>query len=221
MTVTHLFRRGILFAALLPASLFAQKTPAAGVHEMAQLVDAHYNQLHSLKAQFAQTYEGMGISRSESGTLLLQKPGRMRWDYSSPAGKLFLLDGKSALSWTPGNAQAQRIPARQLDDLRSPLSFLLGHTQLEKELTGLTLTPGGEGTFILSGVPKGQQNRVRKIKLAVTATGVITGIDIEETDGALTHFTFSNEQANAPIPDKTFQFTPPAGVKIVDGLPPT
>ena len=31
-------------------------------------------------------------------------------------------------------------PPTQLDDLRSPLRFLLGHTQLQKELEGLTLS---------------------------------------------------------------------------------
>jgi outer membrane lipoprotein carrier protein len=38
---------------------------------MAARVDRHYNQLTSLKAGFTETYEGMGIRRTESGTLLL------------------------------------------------------------------------------------------------------------------------------------------------------
>lgn len=198
----------------------AQPLPVSGVHEIAHVVDAHYNSLHSLRCSFTESYEGMGISRSESGTLQLLKPGRMRWDYSSPTGKLFLLDGKYAWSYAPGNPQVQRIQAKQLDDLRSPISFLLGHTQLEKELTGLTLAPASEGQFLLTGKPKGQQNRIKSIKLTVTATGSITHLEIEETDGALTRFTFSNEQSNAPVADGAFHFTPPAGVPVVDALPP-
>ncbi|MEI9969369.1 MAG: hypothetical protein WDM87_12375 [Terracidiphilus sp.] len=65
----------------------------------------------------------------------------MLWRYSSPPGKIFLLDGKYALFYAQGDAQVQRIPASELDDLRSPLRLLLGHTQLEKELTGLMLAP--------------------------------------------------------------------------------
>jgi outer membrane lipoprotein carrier protein len=163
------------------------------------------------------------MSRAESGTLLLLKPGRMRWDYSAPAGKLFLIDGKFAWFYVRGATQVQRIPATKLDDLRSPLRFLLGHTQLEKELTGLQLasTPTAPGGYTLVGQPNGQENRVRSISLTVApATGAIVAIEIEETDGAITRFTFSGEETNVPIPDSAFKFTPPAGVPVVDAIPP-
>lgn len=216
----------VLFVSALGAiALNAQKSPLpaavpAAVHEVAQLVDGHYNKLHSLRAAFTESYEGLGMSRSESGTLLLLKPGRMKWDYSSPAGKLFLLDGKYAWFWSRGAAQVQRIPAKELDDLRSPLRFLLGHTELEKEFDSLRVAPGPEGEFTLTGVPKGQENRIRRVSFNVTAAGAITAIEIEETDGALTRFTFTGEEPNAAIPESTFRFTPPAGVPVVDAMPP-
>ena len=119
---------------------FAQARRAPTAHELAQRVDHHYDQLHSLKAGFSENYAGLGMQRTESGTLFLRKPGRMLWQYSSPPGKIFLLDGKYAWFYTKGDAQVQRIPAKELDDLRSPLRFLLGHTELEKEITGLKLT---------------------------------------------------------------------------------
>lgn len=187
---------------------------------MAQRVDRHYNTLHSLKAGFSETYDGMGTSRTESGTLLLEKPGRMRWDYSSPTGKIFLLDGKYAWFYARGDAHVQRMKAKDLDDLRSPLRFLLGHTELEKEVNGLTLAPAANGEFKLSGVPKGQEKRIARLTLTVQHDGAITGIEIEETDGAITRFVFTNEVANAPMAAATFKFTPPAGIPIVDGMPP-
>ena len=216
---------------LLPAhtpgmriALYAQQTtPAPDAHAIAQLVDNHYNRLHSLRANFTESYEGLGMSRAESGTLLLLKPGRMRWDYRAPAGKLFLIDGKFAWFYVRGATQVQRIPAKELDDLRSPLRFLLGHTQLDKELTGLHLAPAptGHGDSVLIGQPKGQENRVRHISLAITpATGAIVAIEIEETDGAVTRFTFSGEETNVSIPESAFKFTPPAGVPVVDAIPP-
>jgi outer membrane lipoprotein carrier protein len=162
----------------------------------------------------------MGMSRTESGTLLLVKPGRMKWEYRQPAGKLFLLDGKFAWFYSRGDSQVQRIQAKELDDLRSPLRFLLGHTQLEREVDSLTLAPVTNGQFTLSGQPKGQEKRVARMSLTVTAEGTILGIEIEETDGALTRFTFTNEQLNVTIPEETFHFTPPAGVPVVDALPP-
>jgi len=209
----------IAAAALLSVSLDAQQK-APTVHEIAARVDRHYNQLHSLKAGFSETYQGMGMKRTESGTLLMMKPGRMKWDYSSPPGKIFLLDGKYAWFYTAGDARVQRIPAKRLDDLRSPLRFLLGHTELEKEMNNLSMAPGKNGSYTLTGQPKGQEDRVRRLALTVTAEGVMTAIDVEETGGALTHFTFSGEQINVAIPPATFHFTPPPDVPVVDALPP-
>jgi outer membrane lipoprotein carrier protein len=221
MKVSHLIERGCMIAAaaLLSASLYAQQsTPSA--HDIAARVDRHYNQLHSLRSGFSETYQGMGMKRTESGTLLLQKPGRMKWDYSSPPGKIFLLDGKYAWFYTAGDPRVQRISAKKLDDLRSPLRFLLGHTELEKELGNLTMSAGPNGSYTLTGLPKGLENRIKKLSLTVTPDGIITAIDVEETSGALTHFTFSGEQTNVAIPPSTFKFTPPPGIPVVDALPP-
>jgi outer membrane lipoprotein carrier protein len=114
----------------------------------------------------------------------------------------------------------QRISAKELDDLRSPLRFLLGHTQLERELSNLTLAPAASGRFTLTGQPRGKEKRVARLALTVAADGTITGIEIEEPDGALTRFTFTGEQPNAPVPAETFRFKAPAGVPVVDALPP-
>jgi len=114
----------------------------------------------------------------------------------------------------------QRIPAKELDDLRSPLRFLLGHTELEKELNNLTLAYEPNGCLALTGQPKGQEKRVARLTLTVTVDGTITGIEIEEADGALTRFNFTGEQPNAPIPAESLHFTPPAGVPVVDAMPP-
>jgi outer membrane lipoprotein carrier protein len=213
----------LLAAALLSACCWAQKAPslsAPDAHTMAQRVDHHYNQLHSLKAGFTESYEGLGMRRNESGTLLLQKPGRMRWDYTSPSGKIFLLDGKYAWFYSQGDTHVQRIAAKQLDDLRSPLRFLLGHTELEKELIHLTMAPAPNAQFTLTGQPKGQEKRVPRLALTVTPDGTIRGIEIEEADGAITRFVFADEQTNVPIPSETFHFAPPPGIPVVDALPP-
>ena len=206
--------------ALLALTLFPRTAWCADTaQQLAQRVDKYYNGLRSLRTEFSESFRGMGIDREESGTLLLRKPGKMHWSYSNPAGKVFLLDGKYAWFYSPGDAQVERVAASQMDDLRSPLRFLLGHTQLQKELDGLTLSSTPDG-LQLSGVPKGMQNRVAKIVLGVSADGVIHSMSILETDGAQTAFTFKDSQPDAPAPDGEFVFHPPPGIPVVDGLPP-
>ena len=207
--------------ALTIASTSAQAPPTqVTAKSLAQVVDTHYNHLQSLQARYTERYQGMGLDRSETGTLTLRKPGRMRWAYDTPAGKLFVLDGKSAISYTPGDAQATRLPAKQLDDLQSPLRFLLGHTELAKELDGLTLTLAAPGSYTLSGTPKGMSQRVRSIALTVDAAGQIHSMRIEETDGSTTSFLFTDLRENIPTKDSDFTFIPPPGVTIVNGTAP-
>lgn len=182
-------------------------------------VDDHYNRLTSLRARYTERYAGMGLDRTESGTLLLKKPGRMRWSYDEPAGKVFVLDGRFAWFYTPGDDQAQRVPAKQLDDLRSPLRFLLGHTQLKKELAGVTVTSDSHGIHI-AGVPFGMEQRIKILTLDVTAAGAIQHMKLEELDGATTEFAFTQVEENVAVRDADFTFTPPAGVTVVNGLPP-
>lgn len=209
----------VFLTMLLSLPMGAQKlAPAAA--ELAATVDHHYNTLKRLQVDFTETYQGMGMDRHESGVLLLEKPGRMRWNYAEPRGKVFVLDGKYGWFYTPGDAQVQQIPAKKLDDLRSPLRFLLGHAQLTKELDGLTMTPADGGMFRLRGVPKGMEQRVRSLEVTVTADGTIHRMTLEELDGSRTSFVFEHEQANPALAADAFHFTPPDGVQMVEGTPP-
>ncbi len=214
-----LLRRKIpgLLLFFCPVSLFSQ----TDVHALAAKVDQHYDHIRTLEAQFTETYKGAGITRTESGTLLLKKPGRMRWDYDQPRPKLFLSDGSTAWFYVPGEQQARRTPVKQLEDLRSPLRYLLGKAKLEKELDGLSLAPDvkpvNAGDVILRGVPKGMRERVAQTLLEVTPEGLISNIVVEELDGSVTEFRFLQQKENVEIPDQRFHFVPPAGVEVVVG----
>jgi outer membrane lipoprotein carrier protein len=202
----------LLFVAITAT---AQSPDASLIHR----VDDHYNHLHTLRAHYSEHYAGMGLDRTETGTLLLKKPGLMRWSYDQPPGKVFVLDGKFGWFYTPGDAQVARTPAKQLDDLRSPLRFLLGHTQLAKELDNLTTAPAGPN-FLITGVPKGMAQRVRLLTLTVSPAGIIQAMTIEELDGATTSFTFTSQQEDIPTTAADFTFIPPAHIPIVDGQSP-
>jgi outer membrane lipoprotein carrier protein len=101
----------------------------------------------------------------------------------------------------------------------TPLRFLLGHTQLKKELDNLAVTPDGAG-FRISGVPKGMAQRIKLLTLDVTATGQIDTMRLEEVGGAVTEFAFSGMEENVPVSSSDFVFSAPAGVTVVNGLPP-
>ena len=200
---------------LTPALSFA-----ANVAEIAKRVDERYNSINTLAADFTESYKGAGISRTESGTLWLKHPGKMRWEYQEPGPKLFVTDGKNAFFYVPGDHQARRAPVKKLDDLRSPLRYLLGKTKLNKEFTNLSPAPDVEptvpGDVVLRGIPKGLEDRVSSVLLEVSLQGEIRRIVLQEMDGAVTEFRFSNQRQNVPVPDERFHFTPPPGVELVE-----
>jgi outer membrane lipoprotein carrier protein len=206
----------LLFAPCCAPHLAAQSAPDPA---LIRRVDDHYNHLRTLRARYTERYTGMGLDRTESGTLTLKKPGLMRWSYDTPPGKLFVLDGKYAWFYAPDDAQISRAPAKQLDDLRSPLRLLLGHTQLAKELDQLTTATDGTN-FIITGVPKGMAQRVHLLTLAVDSSGAIERMKLEETDGAATEFTFAQVEEDISLPASDFIFTPPPGIPIVNAQPP-
>ena len=204
--------------ALGPVLAVAQQALTANA--LTDRIDQHYNSLHSLEVRFTQQYDGMGMNRKEAGVLLLKKPGKMRWTYSQPAGKLFVLDGHDGYFYSPGDTEVQRVPVKKLDDMRSPLRLLLGHAKLEQELTGLSIAPQADGTYVLTGIPKNMEKRVAAFSVTATPQGVIQSIRVEETDGITNSFLFTDERPNAAAPDASFVFTAPAGVNVVEGMPP-
>ena len=191
------------------------------VKTIAAAVDAHYNHLRTLQAEFTEVYRGSGMDRTETGTLWLKKPGKMRWEYRSPREKLFVSDGKDAWFYVPGDRQARKTAAKKLEDVRSPLAFLLGKTKLEKELQGLSwapdLTPLQAGNVVLRGIPQGLADRVSEILLEITADHQIARIVIQSVDGSATEYRFAEMKEDVAIADARFAFKPPAGTETVEG----
>ena len=207
------------------AVVAAQTAPPESAAQLADAIDGHYNHLRSLRVEFTQSYDGMGMHRVERGTLLLAKGGRfhagkMRWTYTQPAGKLFVFTGHYAYFYTPGQSEVQRVAAKQLEDLRSPLALLLGHAELDKQLNHPVMTRDGNGDWVLTGTPAGLEQRVARFSVAASAGGVIHRLVIEELDGSRNSFTFTDEEQNVPTPDGAFLFEAPPGTHIVDGMPP-
>ena len=221
---TILMRLHWLYSAIVVSAAIAVCALAAraeDVKSIATAVDAHYNHLRTLEATFTETYRGAGIDRVESGTLWLKKSGKMRWEYRSPREKLFVSDGKTAWFYVPDDGQARKESAKKLEDIRSPLAFLLGKTKLEKELRGLSLAsdvqPLQAGDVVLRGVPEGVSDQINEIVLEITPQHTIHRIIIHDVDGAATEYQFGDQKEDVAVADSSFEFKPPAGTEVVDG----
>jgi outer membrane lipoprotein carrier protein len=189
------------------------------VRAIADRVDSHYNSMQTLLADFTETYAGAGTTRVESGVLWLKRPGRMRWEYRQPHEKLFVTDGKTAWFYVPGEKQARKLPARKLEDLRSPLAYLLGRTRLEKEFSGLSLAvdkkPEVAGNAVLRGIPR-HLGGISEVLMEIAPGGRFTRIEVEQEDGSTTTFQFTNQKENVAVSEQRFHFSPPPGVETIE-----
>jgi outer membrane lipoprotein carrier protein len=209
----------LFVAAALPAQ-------AEDILQLARAVDAHYNHLRSLESDFTEIYRGDGPERVESGTLWLKKPRKMRWEYRSPNEKLFISDGQAVWFYLPAERQLRKTALRKLDDVRSPVAFLLGKTKLENELRGLSKavdqSPLNPANTLLRGVPQSivsesMAAQVSEVQLEITPSDQIVRIVLMEADGATTEFRFAGWKENLELSDSRFQFSPPPGVETVEG----
>jgi|SRR5579872_5175680 len=189
------------------------------VPKITEEVDQHYNHLRTLQASFTEIYRGNGISREESGTLWLKRPGKMRWSYEKPRQKLFVSDGKEAWFYVPGEQQARKTPTKKLEDLRSPLGYLLGKTKLQKEFEALSLAPDvpplHPGDVVIRGVPRFMQ-AVRQVVMEIGPGGRIVRLMVDGADDSTTEYRFNDQKENLETSDRQFKFTPPPGVQVIE-----
>jgi outer membrane lipoprotein carrier protein len=213
--------RGTSSASLLKIAialcLAAALAPAADVDLSHTLkgVEDRYNHIQSLQLSFTETYILQGRKRTEKGELTLRKPGKMRWQYTNPAGKLFVSDGKFIYYYNAGENRAEKMKLKETDDMRAPLAFLLGRLDFSQDFREFRTKADGENVFI-TAIPKSDKLPFTEVTFLVSPDSVIHWLRVKGQDGSQLEFTFENEKKNPPIQDALFRFDPPPGVEYVD-----
>ena len=179
-------------------------------------VEEHYNRAKTLEVHFVESYSVQGRARkSESGQLTLRKPGRMRWDYSAPSGKLFVSDGKDVYLYTPEANRVEKTKLKTSEDVRAPLAFLLGKLDFAKDFRDFDLKPEGAG-YLISAKAKTDKLPYDKVQMLVTPRFEIQRLVINGQDLSVLTFQLDGEKLNPPVNDALFKFQMPAGATLVD-----
>jgi outer membrane lipoprotein carrier protein len=179
-------------------------------------IEDRYNHIQTLQVDFVQTYKFRGPTRiPEKGTLYLHKPRRMRWEYSSPAGKLFISDGKFYYDYNPEDKSVKKTEMKEDDDLRGPLAFLLGKLNFKQDFGKYEAKQQGDDVAI-TAFPKSDQAAFAEVSFVAGMDFAIKELTVKGQDGDVMHYVFSGEKKNPPVSDTMFRFTPPPGVQVVD-----
>ena len=178
-------------------------------------IEDRYNRTQTLQLSFTESYQQQGRARVEKGDLFLRKPGRMRWQYTSPAGKLFVSDGKFIYSYTPQDNRAEKMKLKETEDMRAPLAFLLGRLDFNKDFREFHAHAEDGGVFI-TAIPKSDKLPYSEVSFLTAPDFSIRHLEVKGQDNSVLQFTFENEKKDPAIPDNLFHFTPPAGAEYVD-----
>lgn len=189
----------------------------AELTRMLRGVEERYNHAKTLQVGFDESYSVMGRSgKPESGELSLRKPGKMRWDYRSPAGKLFVSDGKDVFYYTPANNRVEKMPLKESEDMRAPLAFLLGKLEFERDFSKFQSKKGENGETIIHANPKSDRLPYKEVEFVVTPKYEIRKLDVVGHDDSVLTFVFTNERLNPSVDDRAFKFQMPKGAMLVD-----
>jgi outer membrane lipoprotein carrier protein len=181
-------------------------------------VQDRYNGAHTLSVHFVEGYSLLGRPRPpESGTLILRKQGKMRWDYTHPQGKLFISDGKEVYLYTATDNRVEKVPLKDTEDMRAPLAFLLGRLDMKQQFRDFT-THSGVGGEWLDATAKTDRLPYEKIEMLVMPDGSISKLDVVGRDQSLLSYTFTDEKLNPVLKDGLFHFTIPPGAQVVDAV---
>ena len=183
-----------------------------------EAIQLTYHNLQDLTADFTQhtTVEALGKTIGNQGTMALQKPGRLRMEYSGNPKRHYISDGKTLWIYTPGDNQYQNYPVGGQMVPREALTFLSGFGELqrtfavepytpirqEKDHTYLRLTPRRTRDF-------------RQLECDFDARNLLVGLTIYNPSGNQTAYRFTNVQLNPGLAPGSFRFIPPAGTRAV------
>ena len=125
--------------------------------ELARLVQARYDTVQDFEGEFTQTYEG-GVLRTkttERGTVVIKRPGKMRWVYTAPERKEFVSDGTKIYAYFPADKQVM-VSAAPTGADTTPALFLTGQANLVRDFEASTMElPGAlPGTLVLKLVAR-------------------------------------------------------------------
>jgi outer membrane lipoprotein carrier protein len=195
---------------------------------VAAAVQAFYDQTRSVEAEFYQTYYNRiydKYDRSQGG-VKFQKPGRMRWDYGAPNGKVIVSDGKRLVIYEPGEeSEPGQVFERAISDSELPqaLAFLTGTGKLSDDFTFRLLDAAAQGFpagYVLELLPKKPSPHYERILFFVDGdakrTGLVHRVLIVDSAGNRNRIDFKAPRFNRNFDAKTFAWQAPKNARKVN-----
>jgi outer membrane lipoprotein carrier protein len=211
---------------LLLLGLLAVAPAAARAQDANALVGRSsrvYRSLTSLTADFVQLIDNPMIDSAESrGTLVQAGPDKLAMRFTDPPGEAVIIDGRSVWVYTPSTTPGQvirmSVPSGGPVYGYNMLAWLLDRPAERYTASYLRAdVVGGRSMDVVELVPAVPDLPFEKAVLWLDrADGIPRRLEITEHSGATRTLTLSKVRVNRSVPDSTFRFEVPSGVRVVD-----
>lgn len=194
---------------------------AAEIERIVRGLQKSYERTRDFQAKFTQrfTYTMLRRTQESKGTVLFQKPGRMRWDYQKPNPKSFIVDGKSLYIYQPENKSALVNPCFQQDGLTASVAFLWGNGRVDDQFDVSRFAGrfGDAKDEHLELIPKVPNSVFSKLILVLDAkTFRVKQSVVIDSQGNVNQFIFENAKFNQGAKADTFTFAPPTDTVVTE-----
>lgn len=181
-------------------------------------VERYFQNLKSLRADFVQTVfdTDSRLLQVSSGHMVMQRPGRFRWDYQEPYEQIIVADGERLWLY---DSDLEQVTVRQLDTALSatPLALLSGAAPIEEVFTVSDVVRQADLQWYELR-PKEPQAEFKALRVAFRGEG-LSAIELEDAFNQRTRLSFEQVERNVAIDPKLLRFVPPPGVDVVGDLP--
>jgi len=207
---------------LIPPLALPAPAPQETPSRIIEQVQKKYSRLETLSAEFVHIYHAPGSrTLQESGSVVLQRPRLMRWEYARPEEKLFISDGKMVYFYVPADRQVTRAKIKDVDDIRVSFVFLLGRQDIRQYFSRLELTqsesPVQADDYVLRLTPEKRHAAFAELIVEVVpSTFELRRVSILELGGARSDFLFSGVRENVRVSPEQFRFTIPPNVQVLE-----
>jgi outer membrane lipoprotein carrier protein len=187
---------------------------------LARDLQRKYDGVTDFSADFVHSYRGGVLKQqaTERGTLLVKKPGKMRWEYTAPEKKLFVSDGHKIYSYIPQDRQVIVGTMPRDEHAQTPALFLTGKGDITRDFNASfdKVAEAQPGTFVLKLTPKRREPEYESLTLVLDPkTLTIQMLITVDAQGGRSAFTFSNLKENVGVTDNQFVFRMPRNVDVV------
>lgn len=207
----------VLRAAVLLAPLaYARAAAPDDAVSEARRVEAALNGMRGLVARFTQTVESPGLPRPqiERGTVYLLRPGRMRWEYDEPRGKLAVADGRRSWLYLPEERQVLVAPLRSIEAGRGVPLLMRGRIDLTGDFD-IDWGPRPEnGPRPLLLTPRSPSAEYRYLLLEPGPDHLVRVLTAVDPLGGRVTYRFSLVTQVGDLDETLFRFVPPEGVEV-------